>query len=396
MLTLFLTACVGPPSATDGLSCTPSPAPDLVLSGVQGSVGFADQFSGAGDLDGDGYDELVVTTTASGVYVYSGSPTGLSTIPTLVIPHGEDRMYTPVATSVGDVNGDGYDDLGLVRLDVQAQISRLELYLGSDLGPAATPDWTVGGTLEENVGSLAPAGDLDGDGFADLLVGATSGTDEEAGVWIYHGSPSGLDEPEILPYPDMNPTNSLLGVVGDLDGDGGVEIFARSYPYGAPMLYPSSGSSPVSLPAPFRYVRSFVGIPDVTGDGLAELIVSMSDRPETSTVHLFPGSTTYTIGDALSSVESLFAPDGFGFTLAWMVGSPSRAVPVGASGSLEALRVDADGIDSLPEASWISGCGLGIGSGTGDFDGDGQLDLAAIAPDEGPEEIYLFPGASLF
>ena len=94
------------------------------------------------------------------------------------------------------MNGDGYDDVVVsapTYINGQKQEGRILVFHGSATGLAATPDWSVEGNRRfAKLGtSVACAGDVNGDGFADVVAGAP-GYDNEGRAFLYLGSPSGL------------------------------------------------------------------------------------------------------------------------------------------------------------------------------------------------------------
>jgi hypothetical protein len=110
-------------------------------------------------------------------------------------------MGYSVATA-GDINGDGYSDI-LVGAETgslgQINEGRVFVYHGAAAGPSAL----AAIVLERNQGgatfgySVASAGDVDGDGFSDVIIGAPffdSGQSNEGRAFVYRGSASGLTQ----------------------------------------------------------------------------------------------------------------------------------------------------------------------------------------------------------
>jgi hypothetical protein len=195
-------------------------------------VESGDQFGASlatGDFDGDGDDELIVGSPGEGVAgkpvagavtVFDGSPDGLSTTPREIAantanvagdPEAGDRLGVSVAA--GDVNGDGVDDLavgipgedtpdgdaGAVLVLRGRPITGLRPGLRGDASVelnADTPHVVGDGRAGDQLGTTLAMGDVQGDGFADLVVGAVGrdiGRTFDAGaLLVLRGSPAGI------------------------------------------------------------------------------------------------------------------------------------------------------------------------------------------------------------
>lgn len=142
------------------------------------------------DVNGDGYTNLVVgapelTGSYGGsVYVFLGSAHGLARTPaiTLAAPGAGTSwsLFGYGVASAGDVNGDGYSDLVVGATDTSGVTGAAYLYLGGPPGLATTPAVILtdpGGAAGDYFGhSVASAGDLNGDGYADVVVATGPGT----------------------------------------------------------------------------------------------------------------------------------------------------------------------------------------------------------------------------
>ncbi|MCB9689475.1 MAG: FG-GAP repeat protein [Alphaproteobacteria bacterium] len=190
-------------AAFHGSAAGPSAAPDWTLeSNVAGA--WLEVVGSAGDVNGDGYDDVVVATPSvnlgygDGVaMIFAGSSTGLGAAPiwTVTGDPAATWAFGAAVSSAGDVNGDGYDDV-LVGAPGSAT-SGVELYLGSATGPSTTPTTTLSSpgffSWNEFGQAVASAGDVNGDGYDDVLVGAEGDYEyEPPRVALYYGSATGL------------------------------------------------------------------------------------------------------------------------------------------------------------------------------------------------------------
>ncbi len=226
---------------------------DIAQSSWNASVGGCGGLTvyAGGDVNGDGYSDFVAQD-CGGVEVLLGSPTGFPTTPSFSTPYmaGGSRWG-----AVGDFNGDGYADLATADGTVLAEVN------GSPTGfPAAVP---VGFALPAGVvqGAARGAGDVNGDGYADVVVSDYS----FGGVgraWVYLGGSAGLA---------TTPAYTLKA-------PGGTSVFG-----GEPVTFPSVGGTITS---------------DVNGDGWLDLVV-----PAT----VGAGGTTYVIYVYLGSSAGFLA-----------------------------------------------------------------------------------------
>src|SRR5262249_19064238 len=145
----------------------------------------ADTVSLAGDVDGDGYGDVLVGDTDYDLsftdggesLLYLGSTNGLGTTPGFTTWLDGDHAYYGLGVTAGDVNGDGLSDFlpaaPAYGVTAYGQGVAYAWYGASDtLRSNAT--WSPTGTkTQDDYGlSVASAGDVDGDGFSDVLVGA--------------------------------------------------------------------------------------------------------------------------------------------------------------------------------------------------------------------------------
>ncbi len=166
---------------------------------------FGVSVASAGDVNGDGYADVIVGAyfnddggnAAGEAYVYHGSASGLSATPDWS-DQGEasgDYFGRSVA-SAGDVNGDGYADVivGANENDDGGSLAgEAYVYHGSASGLSSTPDWSDQGEASgDYFGRFASsAGDVNGDGYADVIVGAYAnddGGDWAGEAYVYSGS----------------------------------------------------------------------------------------------------------------------------------------------------------------------------------------------------------------
>ena len=128
----------------------------------------------AADFNGDGCADVVVgapsvANRTGRVCVFAGSVTGTVTIPamTLTGPDGSGGHFGAAMASAGDVNGDGFADLVVGAYGAAQSAGRAYVYLGSEVGLGSAPVAVLSGmagSVAHFGTSVASAGDVDGDG----------------------------------------------------------------------------------------------------------------------------------------------------------------------------------------------------------------------------------------
>ena len=188
---------LGPVTGTINLSTA-----NATLVGEEAGDSAGYDVSNAGDVDGDGHDDLLVGAFrnsegahyAGAAYLVLGPVTGsrdLSLADAKLVGEGRGDAAGPVSAA-GDVNADGHDDI-LVGATNQGNRNEGAAYLVR--GPVTgTVDLShadaklVGAGPQDHAGYVSGAGDVDADGRADVLIGAPWTGDYVGTAYLVYGS----------------------------------------------------------------------------------------------------------------------------------------------------------------------------------------------------------------
>ncbi|MBK9226691.1 MAG: FG-GAP repeat protein [Ignavibacteria bacterium] len=281
----------------------------LEINQVDAIFGYS--VSTAGDVNGDGYSDVIVgsqnfdngESNEGKVFVYFGSSTGpTSSFNWTAEGNQIDAKFGVSVSTAGDVNGDGYSDVivGAMGFDNgQLDEGKTFLYFGSALGLSSNYDWTFESNQANGQlgNSVSTAGDINGDGYSDVIVGAhtySNGQSAEGSAFLFHGSLTGLS---LTPNwtGESNQASSEYGysvsTAGDVNGDGYSDVIVgapgisngqgsegRTYVYNGS---PSGLSSTASRIMELDVSNAFLGVSvstagDVNGDGYSEVIAGAS------------------------------------------------------------------------------------------------------------------------
>src|SRR5262249_36100250 len=133
-------------------------------------------------------------------FLYLGSTIRLATAAEWQLPSSAAGADLGGALASGDFNGDGYADVVVAAPSysgTQRREGTVWVFYGGPSGPADSPDWRVfGDQYKGQLGSsVADAGDVNGDGYDDLIVGAPGyPTLAQGRAYVFLGGPTGLPD----------------------------------------------------------------------------------------------------------------------------------------------------------------------------------------------------------
>ena len=308
------------------------------LNGINANDRSGGRVSDAGDINGDGLDDLIIGSGADESYVVFGNNSGFSPSLDLDTLNGSNGFVIEsdgAISGAGDVNGDGIDDL----------IIGAAVVFGSNNGFSSSLDLSTldgingflinGGDPTDLIGgSVSEAGDVNGDGIDDLIIGASAPRDGylSGGIsYVVFGNNTGF--------------SSSLDL-STLDGSNGFVIDG------------------VDMAELFRAGSSVSGAGDINGDGIDDLIIGARRGSPNGTYSAGRSYVVFGNNTGFSSSLDLSTLDGTnGFVVNGIDTEDYSGTSVSAAGD-----VNGDGFDDLIIGA--NGAGDANGSPYAGFNGN--------------------------
>jgi hypothetical protein len=400
----------------------------------QASSYYGVSVASAGDVNGDGFGDVIIgahlydntQTNEGAAFVHLGTAAGINGVAAWSVYGGQNTATLGYSVAcAGDVNGDGYSDVVVSAYQYDnggfTDNGKVDIYFGSAAGLSATPNWTKSGNANNQYFgySVACAGDVNLDGYSDVMIGAqqySNGETNEGAAFVFHGSATGPSSTADW-IMESNKANANFGFsvacAGDINGDGFNDIIVGAPNYnntlageGRVSVYHGSATGLATIAnwtkdggvASMQFGYSVASAGDVNADAFSDVIIGSpfysNGQANEGRVQEFNGSSGGLSAAAAWSLESNAANFNMGYsaTSAGDVNSDGYSdvvvgIPGDAKGRSNCYHGSIAGLSST--LSWTTSGGASTTAGArlgnslapaGDVNGDGFSDVIVGSP----------------
>ncbi|MCC6846494.1 MAG: FG-GAP-like repeat-containing protein [Bacteroidetes bacterium] len=281
----------------------------------QANAHFGTSVAGGGDINGDGYADITVGApqytngqlNEGGIFIYLGTSSGPSVNSSFTAESDQtDAAYGTSVANLGDINGDGYSDIGVGAPKYDngnTDEGRVYVYAGHYNGLSSTPTETLAGPTEYGQFGVvvSPAGDVNGDGYADIIVSSpyyNSSVFNDGRVWVYYGNGNGFGTSNPTALSPTNQEKAYFGwsaaSAGDVNNDGFADIVVGApgydvkvglnYDQGRVYVFQGSAAGINTVPAQIidgeqnqeQIGMAVAGVGDANNDGYSDIAAGAS------------------------------------------------------------------------------------------------------------------------
>jgi hypothetical protein len=302
-------------------------AADVILTGEATNNDFGYSVSGAGDLNKDGYDDVIVgadgySSNTGRAYVYYGGSSMDDVDDLTLMGEATDNYFGWSVSGAGDVNNDGYDDVIVGAWGYSSRTGRAYVYYGgSSMDNMADVTLTGEWALNQFGISVSGAGDVNNDGYDDVIIGAPHYSSWTGRAYVYYGGSPMNNAADVTLTGEA--TNNDFGYsvsgAGDVNNDGYDDVIVGAIYYSSEIgrAYVYYGGSPMNNAADVTLTGetttdyfgcSVSGSGDVNNDGYDDVIIGASDySSNTGRAYVYyGGSSMDNMADVTLTGEAIY------------------------------------------------------------------------------------------
>lgn len=211
---------------------------DVTLLGESTSSNFGHTVSSAGDVNGDGFSDVIVGAylynSTGRAYIFYGG-ISMNNIADVTLSGISLSSYFGYSVSTaGDVNSDGYSDVIVGAYGDVSGVGRAYIFYGGFSMNNVADVTLTGESANNGFGySVSTSRDVNGDGYSDVIVGAYTYNSSTGRAYIFFGGLSMNNVSDVIMTGELTNNNfgGSVSTAGDVNGDGYSDVIVGAYSY---------------------------------------------------------------------------------------------------------------------------------------------------------------------